>query len=120
MSLVDSLKGILGGNAGYAKLTAEKAHFLTQQGGEVTGVVVKTNDGRTAIVNNCAVRWLYPDGMTQLMHNAPSPLITRLKIMTTEEIRLCMGEMSQAEMRTCKAALHWVAKILENEHLQSR
>lgn len=119
-SLIESLKSILGGPAGYRRLTAEKAaNIMETGGGELTGFVIKMPDGRTAIVDSCAVRWVGQQEMKRMMHNIPSPLISRIKLMTASDIKLLAGEMTASEMRTCKAILAWVTRQMEEESSRS-
>lgn len=116
-SITESLKAIMGGPAGYRRLTAQKAaHILEVEKGEITGFVIKMPDGTTAVVDTCAVRWIGQQEMTRLMHHIPSPLINRIRLMTAGDIKLMAGEMTAGEMRTCKAVLAWVVRQMEEEH----
>lgn len=56
------------------RLTCKKAKQIlaAEQGSEITGVVICCPDGRRAIVEMSAVRWLDGEGAWDLMHPKPA------------------------------------------------
>lgn len=66
----DVLFGILG-DRHKIRLTAQKAEsVLSRDGYQISGFVMTSPEGRTAIVDHACVRWLSRDEMWWLMHDS--------------------------------------------------
>ena len=64
-----------------ATLTARKAtELITDRHGRVTGVVLRFEDGRMAIIEKSAVRWLTAEQAWDLMHPKQGYLIPQKEV----------------------------------------
>lgn len=71
------LLAVMGVNAPAKQLTAHKTEWvMARDKSSITGFVITDKDGRVAIIDKSACRWLTKEELWWLMHDSKSPLMT--------------------------------------------